>query len=272
MADRMTPWRALPRGTLAGIGLLGLLGCCALIGPALSGHDPDAVLLSSRMSQPDAAHWFGTDQLGRDVAARLLAGLRWSIGIAGSATIIAFLIGTTAGLVAARQDSWLAGIVRQVVTLVQSLPAFVVAMSIVVIIGSGASAVVLVLGLVSWPSFARVVEAEASSLRQREYVLAARAMQMSTTRLYLRHILPGLAPSLATLFCFHFAEMLIAESALSFLGIGAELGQPTWGVMLSESRAYLLSGPWLLLAPASAIILIVIALNLSGDGLRRGQR
>jgi peptide/nickel transport system permease protein len=129
--------------------------------------------------------------------------------------------------------------------------------------------VVLVLGLVTWPVFCRVVQAEAASLFAREYVLAAEMLQMSRLRLYFRHVVPGLLPSLSVLLAFHFADMLIAESALSFLGIGAPLGAATWGNMLQESRAYLLSAPWLLLVPASAIVMLVITANLLGDGLRR---
>ena len=187
----------------------------------------------------------------------------------GRFTLLAFAIGTTLGLLAARGDSWLATAIRQVTAFAQSFPVFVLAVSLVAVLGNGFVAVVAILGLVTWPVFCRVVIAEAGSLLAREYVLAAGMLQMSPWRLYTRHVLPGLLPSLSVLLAFHFGDMLIAESALSFLGIGAPLGSSTWGSMLSESRAYLVSAPWLLLVPAAAVVLLVTAANLLGDGLRR---
>ena len=214
-------------------------------------------------------HLLGTDQLGRDVLARLLHGLRWSLVAALGATLIAFAIGTILGLVAARSHSLLGTVIRQVTAFAQSFPVFVLAVSLVAIVGNSLLTVVLVLGLVTWPVFCRVVQAEAASLYVREYVLAAEMLQMGRLRLYGRHVLPGLLPSLSVLVAFHFADMLIAESALSFLGIGAPLGSATWGNMLQESRAYLINAPWLLLVPAAAIVTLVITANLLGDGLRR---
>ncbi|MBH0114458.1 ABC transporter permease [Novosphingobium sp. YJ-S2-02] len=223
----------LPWSARVGLALLVLLVPLALAGPAFA-PDPRAVELGERLLAPGAGHWLGTDQLGRSVASRLVSGLGWSFSIAGGATVIACLVGSLVGLASARATSLPARLLGELTALVQSLPSFVIAMTAVAIFGNGGRSVTLVLGLATWPVFARVVQAEASSLLVREYVLAARAMQMNTLRLYAHHVLPGLVPSIVTLLCLHFAEMLIAESALSFLGIGAELGQPTWGVMLSN--------------------------------------
>jgi peptide/nickel transport system permease protein len=226
--------------------------------------------LRGRLLPPHSPqHLLGTDQLGRDLFARLLHGLRWSLAAATGATLLAFTTGTLLGLLAARRHSPLATLIRQVTNFAQSFPVLVLAICLVAIVGNSLATVVLVLGLVTWPVFCRVVQAEAASLFAREYVLAAEMLQMSRLRLYFRHVVPGLLPSLSVLLAFHFADMLIAESALSFLGIGAPLGAATWGNMLQESRAYLLSAPWLLLVPASAIVMLVITANLLGDGLRR---
>jgi len=253
-----------------GLALIAILAIGALVGPAVAWRDPTFIRLDERLLPPlSPGHPLGTDQLGRDIAVRMVAGLRWSMATAGLATLIAAGLGTVLGLIAAGGRAPFAGIIRQVTALAQSFPVFVLAVSIIAVVGNGFWAVVLTLGLVTWPVFCRVVEAEASSLMRREYVLAAALMQMGTFRLYLWHIMPGLVPSLAVLVAFHFADMLIAESALSFLGIGAPLGAATWGAMLSESRAYLLTAPWLLLVPAAAVVLVVIAFNLVGDGLRR---
>lgn len=253
-----------------GLAMLALLVVLALAGPWLAGIASDFINLERRLLPPlsDGA-LLGTDQLGRDMLARLMAGLRWSLATATLATLIAFLLGLGFGMIAAAGKWPLAPLVLQVTALAQAFPVFVLAAAVIAIVGSGFWAIVTTLGLVTWPAFARVVAAEAASLRTREYVLAAQMMHMPLWRLYAVHLLPGLVPSLATLVAFHVADMLIAESALSFLGIGAGLGQATWGTMLSESRAYLLTAPWMLLIPAAAVVIVVIAFNLVGDGLRR---
>jgi peptide/nickel transport system permease protein len=241
---------------------MALLSCIvvlALVGPMLTARDAQFIDLDHRFAPPlSQGHVLGTDQLGRDLLARTLHGLRWSFATASCATLLAFLIGTLAGKV-----------VRQVTALAQSFPVFVLAVSVVAIVGNGFIALAAILGLVTWPVFCRIVQAETASLFQREYVLAAGMLQMSSWRLYVRHIAPGLLASLSVLVPFHFADMLIAESALSFLGIGAPLGAATWGNMLQESRSYLLNAPWIMLVPAAAVVILVITANLLGDGLRR---
>lgn len=258
-------WELWSGGTL-----LGVIVLLAIIGPSLAAQQAQFIDLQHRFVTPFSPHFLlGTDQLGRDLLARTLQGLRWSFATASCATLLAFLIGTPLGLLAAHSQSLTGKIIRQVTALAQSFPVFVLAVCLVAVVGNGFVAVAAILGLVTWPVFCRVVQAEASSLLAREYALAARMLQMSSLRLYGRHILPGLMASLSALIPFHFADMLIAESALSFLGIGAPLGAATWGNMLQESRSYLLTAPWLMLVPAAAVVTLVIAVNLVGDGLRR---
>jgi peptide/nickel transport system permease protein len=255
---------------IAGGALLAAITVLAVVGPAVSGHDPRFIDLEHRfLPSFTQGHLLGTDQLGRDSFARLLQGLRWSLAAALCATLLAFALGTFLGLVAARSRSFVGNAIRQVTAFAQSFPVFVLAVSLVALIGNGFMAIVLILGLVTWPVFCRVVQAEAGSLFAREYVLAAEMLQMSSARLYVWHVLPGLLSSLSVLVPFHFADMLIAESALSFLGIGAELGASTWGSMLQESRAYLVEAPRLLMIPATTVVALVITANLLGDGMRR---
>ncbi|HTO34480.1 MAG TPA: ABC transporter permease [Pararhizobium sp.] len=259
-------WTTLLMAIVAGFCLLVIL-FGGLIETVL---DPRAMDLDWRLSPP-LTHGFllGSDAFGRDVAARMLAGLRWSVSIATLATLIASVIGVTLGLVAARRESWLSTLLRQITTFTQAFPAFVLAVTVIAILrGNGIQAVVLTLGLITWPVFARVAYAEGQAIFQREYVLAAAMMGMSRMRLYLRHVLPGLVPSLSVLIVFHFAEMIIAESALSFLGIGTPMGAPTWGVMLSESQTYIRDAPWLLIAPAGAIVTLIMTAHLFAQHLR----
>jgi peptide/nickel transport system permease protein len=240
---RFVHWELWTGGTL-----LSCIVLLALIGPGLAAHDARFIDLDQRFLPPFSRGFaLGSDQLGRDLVARILHGLRWSFATALCATLIASSIGTALGLLAGRSRSFLGKAIRQATALAQSFPVFVLAVSLVAIVGSGFMAIATVLGLVTWPVFCRVVQAEAQSLFTREYVLAAEMLQMSPLRLYFRHVLPGLVASLSVLVPFHFADMLIAESALSFLGIGAPLGAATWGNMLQESRSYLLNAPWIML-------------------------
>lgn len=260
------------------VALTAALGLACLIimifGDTLSGYDYRQIDLGLRLAPPlSPGHLLGTDELGRDVLARLLNGLRWSVGASLCATMIAFTIGTTFGLIAAHRGAFLGGAIRLLTTFTQSFPSFVMAVTVIAILGdSGFLAVTLTLGLVTWPVFSRVVYAEARSLFQREYVQAAEMTGMSVVRLYGRHVLPALVPSLSVLVVFHFADMIVAESALSFLGIGAPLGAATWGAMLSEGRSYMLEAPWLTLSPAFAMVAIIVVAHSLGQHLRNLAR
>lgn len=241
-----------------------------LLQQPLQVHDPFVGNLDQRfLPVGTAEHWLGTDNLGRDLWSRVLEGLGWSVAAAMIATAVAALLGLAAGLLAASFSGWVREIVRQVVDGALSFPGLLAAIVVVATIGRGFWPLTLTLGLLTWPVFARVVYAEATSLLSREYVTAARIAGASTGAVLLRHVLPGLRPSLAVMLAFHFGDMLVAESALSFLGLGAPLGVPTWGNLLQESRDFLFIAPWLMAVPAVAIVLLVVAANLIGDGIRK---
>ena len=212
-------------------------------------------------------HVLGTDQLGRDLLARTLAGFRWSFAVAGVATAISFAIGTTIGLLAAAARGWLHTVMSRLIDIAISFPYLVVAVTIIALLDRGFWALAITLGVVSWPLFVRVVFAEAMSLMERDYVLAAQIAGVPTWRSLLSHVLPGVRPTLLVVGAFTFADLLIAESALSFLGIGAPIGEPSLGNMLADGRLYLVSAPRMTFVPASAIVLAVIAANLIGDGI-----
>jgi len=212
-------------------------------------------------------HVLGTDQLGRDLLARTLAGFRWSFAVAGVATAISFAIGTTIGLLAAAARGWLHTVMSRLIDIAISFPYLVVAVTIIALLDRGFWALAITLGVVSWPLFVRVVFAEAMSLMERDYVLAAQIAGVPTWRSLLSHVLPGVRPTLLVVGAFTFADLLIAESALSFLGIGAPIGEPSLGNMLADGRVYLVSAPRMTFVPASAIVLAVIAANLIGDGI-----
>jgi peptide/nickel transport system permease protein len=184
-------------------------------------------------------------------------------------TVIALLLGVTLGLIAAESGGWVRRVILQTVNLTLSFPGLVAAIAAVAVFGQGSIAVILVLGLLTWTIFARVAYAEALSALERDYVMAARISGVSSARILWRHILPAIRPSLIAMTVFHFADMLVAASALSFLGVGAPIGAPAWGAMLAESRPFLYQAPWMLIVPAAALAATVLGLNLIGDGLAK---
>jgi peptide/nickel transport system permease protein len=228
---------------------------------------PPEMDLFARLTPPGGTTLLGSDQLGRPILARVLAGAPWSLGVAFAANAISLVLGVSAGLLAAEFEGVPRRIILQTVNLTLSFPSLVAAMAAVAILGQSAGAVILVLGLLAWPLFARVVYAEALSARDRPYVVAARIGGVSRLQQVFRHVLPVLLPSLTAMTAFHFADMLVASSALSFLGVGAPLGSPAWGAMLAESRPYLFLAPWMMAIPAAALALTVLLLNLCGDAL-----
>jgi ABC-type dipeptide/oligopeptide/nickel transport system permease subunit len=260
-------------GLRLGVGLLSLLVVLALLRSVVAPIDPFETNLIDRLSAPgNASHWLGTDYLGRDMWSRAVHGLAWSLSAALAATAIALAIGATLGLLAARRGGFARALVQWGVDTVIALPGIVIAICVIAVVGQGWAPMVATLGLLSWPVFARVVQAEARALLTQDFIAAAEQLGASESRLLFGHVLPGLRASLSVVTAFHFADMLIAESALSFLGIGTPLGTPTWGNMLADSRQYLLVAPWMMLVPAGAIVLAVVAANLIGDGLAARQR
>jgi ABC-type dipeptide/oligopeptide/nickel transport system permease subunit len=253
--------------------LFALILLAAVFSRALQTHDPTQTDLTLRLLEAGrGGHLLGTDHMGRDVWSRLVAGLQWSMACAFTANLINLAIGTALGLLAAERPGPARNVARQLADTFQAFPSLIAAIVVVVVVGEGFLPLVLTLGLLSWPIFMRVVYAEASSLYSRDYVKAAQIAGVGRWAIMRGHVLPGLRASLLVIFALHFATLLIAESALSFLGIGAPLGVPTWGNMLAESREYVLVTPRLLLVPAGAIILAVITANLLGDGLATWSR
>lgn len=214
----------------------------------------------------------GTDQLGRSMLLRLAAGLPWSIGIATVATAIAMALGTAAGLAAAVLPGWPRTVVRLTVDTVIAFPGLVIAVTVIALVGRGFWPVAITLGVTVWTLVARVVFAEAQGVMRRDYVTAAQFLGVSPAMVVWTHVLPALRPTLLVMAAFVFADMLIIESALSLLGLGAPLTAPTWGNMLSESRQFMANAPWMMLVPGAAIALAVVSLNLLGDGIAQRAR
>lgn len=270
LTRRLLPYSRLGAPALLVAGLVGLAVVIVLTvwGQSIAGFDPGKQNLAGRLLPPGAdGHILGTDKLGKDIFARVAAGFRWSIPVAMLATAISASIGTTVGMIAGWNEGWIRSTLSRFMEVAISFPYLVLAVAIIGVVGRGFFALSLSLGLVAWVSFARVVYAETRRVKEREYVMAARLMGMGALRIILTYIVRGIRPTLVVMSAFIFADLLVAEAGLSFLGLGASLRDPTWGNMLSDSRINLFEAPWMMYGPASAVILTVLTANMIGDGL-----
>lgn len=257
---------------IPGLLWVGLIGSVVVIvltlfGTAISGFSPSAQNLGNRLLPPlTDGHILGTDQLGRDVFSRVAAGFEWSIPVALLSTTIAATLGTLVGVAAGWNEGWMrAGLVRFMDVAI-SFPTLVLAVAVITVTGHTFWSLTLILGFISWVAFARVIYAETRQIKDREYVLAARLMAIPRWRIIATYVLRGLRHTIVVMSAFVFADLLVAEAALSFLGVGAPLGEPSWGNMLSASRVHVFTAPWLMYGPAGAVILAVITANALGDG------
>lgn len=262
------------RSFLFGFGLLVLFIVLALLAPVLAPHDPYLQNLTARNVPPfwyEKGTWLhplGTDPLGRDYLSRLLYGARISLLIGTSVVAIAGLIGTTMGLVAGYFGGRIDMAVTFMVTTRLAMPVILVALAVVAIIGSSLWIVILVLGLLKWDRFAVVMRSATQQVRSLDYITAAQASGASTARIILREVLPNIAPHLIVVATLEAASAILLEAALSFLGLGVQPPLPSWGLMVSEAKAYMFFSFWLIALPGTALAVLIFAINLAGDGLR----
>lgn len=270
VARRRRPVRRLLRDPLAATGLLlvTLLVLGAVFAPLLAPHDPGAVDAVDRLAGSSWEHPLGTDELGRDILSRLLYGARWSLGIAGLATLVVMVIGVLVGVVAGFYGGVIDNMIMRVVDVLLALPNLVLYLAIVGTLGPGVENVFLALIAISWASYARVVRGLVLSVRERAFVRASRSLGAGDGRLMLRHVLPNVISPVIVLASLQAGGMILALAALGFFGLGAQPPTPEWGTMINQSRLFLQSAPMLMIYPGLAISLAVLGLNLLGDGIR----
>jgi len=268
-------WKRFWRDRLAvfGLAIITVLVAAALLAPWLAPYDPseqffDGLTLEGAPLPPGERFWFGTDTNGRDQFSRLLYGARTSLLIGIVANGIAVLIGTILGLVAGYVRGVLGAAIMRFTDLMMAFPALLLAIALAAILKPGLNIVILVIALVNWVQIARVIYTETIGLSQREYIEAARAMGAGTARILLRHLLPHLVPTIIVYVTLGIATTVLLESMLSFLGRGVQPPTPAWGMMIFESQSYFLNAPWLVFIPGAAILILALAFNLVGDGLR----
>ncbi len=255
--------------SMMGIAVLLFFLMCAIFAPLLATHDPAQLGLTARLLPPSAAHWFGTDELGRDVFSRTVYGARISLTVAVAVVSLSLVLGLVMGSIA----GFYGGITDTIVNIYVSnaflaLPGILLAIAFVAFLGPSLGNLILALALASWVNYARLVRAQVLAMKEREFVQAARSLGASNLRLMLQHILPNIVQPLIVQAAVGMAAAVLAEATLSFLGLGVQPPTPTWGAMLNDARSHLFDSPYLVFFPAAALALCVLAFNFIGDGLR----
>jgi peptide/nickel transport system permease protein len=262
------------RGLLIGGVILVVMVLAALLAPCLTPHDPYAQDVTQRLIPPvwhakgSWEHVLGTDKLGRDYLARLLFGARVSLVIGAVAALISGLIGTTMGVLAGYFGGRVDALVSYVITTRLAMPVVLVALALASLVGGSLKVVIILLGLLLWDRFAIVTRSATQQLRDAEFIAAAQALGASTSYILLRELLPNLMGALTVVATLEMAHAILLESTLSFLGLGVQPPTPSWGLMVAEGKAYMFFQPWVIVIPGVVLALLVLAINLVGDGLR----
>jgi peptide/nickel transport system permease protein len=251
-----------------GLILFVLVILAALFAPLLSGHDPLAQNVLRQLQPPSAQHIFGTDEYGRDTWARLLYGARTSLLIGILSTVIAMVIGSIIGLLAGYYGGTFDAVVMQVMDSLLAFPALILGLIVVAMLGPSAGNIIFAIALTSIPPFARIARAPTIALKEREFVEACRALGYSDARIMFRHILPNMAAEILVMGSLWLANAIRTEASLAFIGLGIKPPTPTWGGMIRSGFENILDSAWLAIVPSLAILLVIFALNLLGDGLR----
>jgi len=256
------------RFALVGLFIIIFFILLGIFAPLLTSYGYEEQVLTDRLLPPSAEHWFGTDDVGRDIFSRIVYGARLSLQVGFFAVTGALIFGTILGIIAGYFGRWVDMLISRIFDIMLAFPSILLAIAIVAILGASLRNALIAIAIVNVPIFGRLVRSRVISLREEEYIMAARAQGMRHTRIIFHHILPNsLAPIIvqATL---GFGTAVLEAAALGFLGLGAQAPLPEWGKMLAEARDFIQLAPWTLLAPGLSIMLVVLGFNLIGDGLR----
>ena len=255
--------------TAFAFGLLVLIVIAAIVGPSLVPHDPLASDTAAALKPPSAHHWFGTDQLGRDIFSRVIVATRLDLFIAVASVVLVFLMGGLAGVAAGYFGGWTDRIVGRIADTIMAFPLFVLAMGIVAALGNSVQNIILATAIVNFPLYARVARAEANVRREAGFVQAARLSGNSEWRIVLGHVLPNIMPIMIVQMSLTMGYAILNAAGLSFIGLGVRPPTAEWGIMVAEGASFMVSGEWwIALFPGLALMLAVFCFNLLGDGLR----
>jgi peptide/nickel transport system permease protein len=256
------------RLALAGLGIVVLFIFIAIIAPWIAPYSYKEQILTERMQPPSSKHWFGTDDFGRDIFTRILYGARISLWVGFFSVLGSVVIGTLLGIIAGYYGRWVDGIISRIFDIMLAFPSILLAIAVVSILGPSLQNALIAIAVINIPNFGRLVRSRVLSVKQEEFIMAARAVGMKDTRILFHHILPNSISPVIVQATLAIATAIIEAAALGFLGLGAQPPSPEWGKMLADSKQYLVQAPWTLLFPGIAIMLTVLGFNLMGDGLR----
>lgn len=275
--DDLTPtsplrdtWRQLRKNNFALIGfsIIILFVLLGLFAPLLTPYGYEDQVLADRLKPPSAAHWLGTDDVGRDIFTRIAFGARISLQVGFFAVSGALVFGTLLGLIAGYFGRWVDMLISRIFDIMLAFPSILLAIAIVAILGASLQNALIAIAIINIPIFGRLVRSKVISLREEEFILAAKAQGMKNRRIIIHHILPNSLAPIIVQTTLGFGTAILDAAALGFLGLGAQPPLPEWGKMLADSRDFIQLAPWTLIAPGVSIMLVVLGFNLIGDGLR----
>jgi len=269
-APRTHPFRRLVRrrGAAVGLAVIASFVALAVLAPAVAPYDPLATSWSAIRKAPTAAHWFGTDEIGRDVLARVIWGARASLLAGVVSVLISLAIGVPVGLLAGYAGGKVDMLISRLTDAVLACPFLILAIALAAFLGPSLTNAMIAIGVSATPVFVRLTRGQAMAVKAEEYVLAARAIGNPPWRIALAHVLPNIVPALIVQATLAIAAAVIAEASLSFLGLGQQPPAPSWGSMLNTAKNYIDNAPWMAIWPGVSIFVLVLSFNLVGDGLR----
>lgn len=253
---------------VSGLAIVGLMLLLAILAPLIAPRDPIGQDIANRLQAPGAAAWFGTDRFGRDILSRVIFGSRISLWVAVSSVTVSVLVGSVFGLLSGYLGGWVDNAISRVMDVFFSFPGLFLAIAIAAILGPGLNNAILAIAVVYAPFFSRVVRGPVLAERGKEYVEAARVIGGSTRQIVFGHILPNVVSPVIIQGSVVLSQAILIEASLSYLGLGTQPPDPSWGTMLNEGRTFLELAPWMSIFPGLAIMLAVLGFNLVGDGLR----
>lgn len=253
---------------LFGLIVVVILVVLTIFAPYVTPYDPYEIDLNNRFSKPSLNHWFGTDMFGRDLFTRVIYGARISLAIGLIPSLIAVSIGAILGVVSGYIGGRLGYWVMRMADVVMAFPSLLLAIVVMYTLGATLFNLFIALSVVGWAGAARVVRSQALSIREKEFIEAAKAIGVKDIKIMARHVFPNCLPSLMVLFTMNIPDAILSEASLSFLGVGAQPPTPSWGLLVSNGKEFLFSAPWVAILPGVAIFITVLAFNFIGDGLR----
>ena len=258
--------------TRAGAVIVAVMSAAAIAGPWIVPFDPASQELALRLEGPTAAHWFGLDELGRDILSRILSGARVSLLVGLVVVSVSTGVGALMGSIAGYYGGFVDEAISRLMDILLAFPGLLLAIAVVAVLGPSLTNVVIALSLIGWVGYARLVRGQVLQAKELEYVQAARATGATPSRILIRHLLPAALPMLIAQATLGMAGAILSEAALSFLGLGVQPPTPSWGGMLNYGRAHLLDAPHLTVFPGAAIAVLVLGFSFLGDGLREKVR